>query len=39
MDNISIFKSDPDSIDASKLQDELSDILFERFGGDGRNSF
>jgi GNAT superfamily N-acetyltransferase len=39
MDTISILKSDPDSFDASKLQDELSDILFKRFGGDGRNSF
>lgn len=39
MDNMKIFKTDPDKSDAIKLQDELSDILYERFGGDGRNSF
>ena len=39
METISIIKTDPDNKDAIKLQDDLSELLFNRFGGDGRNSF
>lgn len=36
---INIVISDPDSLDAVKLQDQLSNDLYHRFGSDGRNSF
>ncbi len=39
MDRLSIIKTDPDNYNAMKLQDDLSELLFEKYGGDGRNSF